>query len=239
MLFFYFYEVFMKKLFSYFSPFEWSVFLLSTGSILLSFLLSGDFYILTLIASLVGVCALLFIAKGNVVGNFLIVVFSILYSIVSVRFRYYGELITYLFMSTPAAISACISWIKNPSKHSKNEVQISVLSKKQWLFVSIASILLTIVFYFILRYFGTANLLLSTLSITTSAYASLLVILRSRYYAIAYALNDVVLILLWILASIHTLSYLPMVICFLAFLLNDLYGFYNWKRMQKKQENSL
>ncbi len=225
----------LKKLLRYFSPFEWTLWIASVLVVLASFLCSGDFYIFTLIASLVGVSALIFLAKGNVVGQFLIIAFSILYAIVSVRFHYWGEMITYLFMSLPAAVFACVSWLKNPSKKGKNEVEVATMTKKKWLFTCLFSLLATVIFYFILKYFNTENLWLSTLSITTSFLASSLVFLRSRYYALAYAANDLVLIALWVLASIKDLSYLPMVVCFIAFLFNDGYGFFNWKKIQLRQ----
>ncbi len=227
----------IKKLLRYFSPFEWSLWLISVAVILVAFLCSGNFYPLTLIASLVGVSALIFLAKGNVVGQFLTIAFSILYAIISVRFRYWGEMITYLFMSLPAAAFACVSWLKNPSKESKNEVAVATMTKNKWLISICLSLVATLVFYFVLRHFHTANLLLSTASITTSFLASALLFLRSRYYALAYAANDVVLIALWVLATIVDLSYLPMVICFVAFLVNDSYGFFNWKRIQNRQKS--
>lgn len=228
----------MKKFLSYFSPFERGLWLLSTIAVVLSFLLGKDSYPLTLIASLVGVSALILIAKGNVIGQFLTVAFSILYAIVSLRFRYYGEMITYLFMSAPAAVFACVSWIRNPAQKGKNEVKVGTMTIKKWLAVSLIALITTIVFYFILRRFNTENLIPSTLSITTSVFAAVLLFLRSRFYAIAYALNDVVLIVLWVLASFSSISYLPMVICFFAFLANDLYAFYNWKKMQLRQNAS-
>ncbi len=64
---------------------------------------------------------------------------------------------------------------------------------------------------------------------------SYLTFLRSPYYAIGYSANDVVLIILWILAAFTDISCLPMVACFVMFLFNDLYGFYNWRKMQKRQ----
>ena len=96
--------------------------------------------------------------------------------------------------------------------------------------------LVTFAFYFILRYFDTPNLVTSTVSIATSFSASALTMLRSPYYALAYAANDVVLIVLWTLATIADPAYLPMILCFVIFLANDLYGFFNWQRMQKRQE---
>jgi nicotinamide riboside transporter PnuC len=61
------------------------------------------------------------------------------------------------------------------------------------------------------------------------------VLLRSEYYGVFYALNDIVLIILWVLATIENMNYLPMVLCFAIFLINDLYGFYNWQRLKRKQ----
>lgn len=225
----------LKKLLSYFSPFEWTLWITSVLAITLSFVLSGDFYFLTLIASLVGVSSLIFIAKGNVVGQFLIILFSILYGIISIRFRYWGEMITYVFMSLPASISACITWLKNPSLESKNEVKVAPMTPKKLILSSLVSLTVTVIFFFILRALGTANLYLSTVSIATSFLAASFLFLRSRYYALAYAANDIILIGLWVLASIESLSYLPMVVCFVAFLCNDSYGFINWKRIQNRQ----
>ena len=227
-----------RRFLKFLSPFEWGLWICSALVITVSFFLGADRYPLTLVASLVGVSALIFIAKGNVVGQFLIVAFSILYGIISWKFRYYGEMITYVFMSLPSAIVACISWLRHPSKAGKAEVEISQMTAKKWIFLTLAASAVTAAFYFILKYFDTANLPLSTLSITTSFFAAMLLILRSPYYAIGYAVNDVVLIGLWVLASIKSISYLPMVFCFLTFLVNDSYGFINWKRMQKRQANS-
>lgn len=229
----------IKRLIKYFSPFEWSLWICSVAVIILSFCLSGNFYPLTLIASVLGVTALIFIAKGNVIGQFVVIVFSLLYSVISIRFRYYGEMITYLFMSAPSAVAACISWLKHPSKNGKSEVEIAPLTKRKFLFLCIAAVLVTVAFYFILKYFNTANLLTSTLSVTTSFFAAALLFFRNPFYAVAYAANDIVLIVLWVLASMESLSYLPMVICFLAFLFNDLYGFYNWRKMQRLQATPL
>ncbi len=69
------------------------------------------------------------------------------------------------------------------------------------------------------------------------AIGQLLTVLRSPYYALCYAVNDIVLIVLWVLATIIEIGYLPMVICFMIFLINDLYGFANWKRMKTRQDN--
>ena len=217
------------------TKFERGLWLTSVAVTLLSFFLSGGKDFLNLIASLIGVTALIFVAKGYVLGQLLTVVFALFYGIISFYFKYYGELITYVFMTAPMAIAATISWIKNPYKDSQ-EVKVNSVTKKQLLIMSLLALLVTALFYFILHALGTTNLLISTISITTSFVASYLTFLRSPYYALGYSANDIVLIIMWILASVKNISYLPMVACFVMFLANDLYGFYNWQRMKKRQE---
>ncbi|MBQ8860088.1 MAG: nicotinamide mononucleotide transporter [Ruminococcus sp.] len=217
------------------TKFEWGLWGASVVIIAISSLLSGRGSLLETISSLVGVTALIFVAKGLVIGQALTVVFSVLYGIVSLQFHYWGEMITYLFMSAPIALLATIEWIKHPYKDT-DVVEVSRVTKKQIGIMCVLGVVTTIVFYFILKFFNTPNLLFSTLSITTSFVAAYLTYLRSPYYGISYGLNDVVLIVLWVLASIEDISYLPMVMCFVMFLANDLYGFFNWRRLSKAQK---
>lgn len=60
---------------------------------------------------------------------------------------------------------------------------------------------------------------------------------RSPYFALAYAANDIALIVLWVLASMSDMKYISVVICFIAFLVNDIYGFISWQRMKYKQQS--
>ena len=229
----------MKKLLNYFTKFEIGLWNSSVLIIIATFIIIEEKDYLTLIASLIGATFLILNAKGNPLGQFLTIVFSLLYGIISYRFDYYGEMITYLCMSMPIATIALISWLKNPYKGNKSEVAVNNISKKETVFMTILATIVTIIFYYILKYFNTANLIPSTLSITTSFLASYLTFRRSPYYALFYAANDIVLIVLWVLASITDLSYLSVVICFIVFLVNDLYGFINWKRMEKRQKNNM
>ncbi len=216
------------------SKFEWALWGVSMVVVGSSYALSGGGDILTMVASLIGVTALIFVAKGYVLGQILSIAFAVFYGIISFYFRYYGEMITYLFMTTPMAICALIAWIRHPYEGGK-EVEVHRLSKIQWIGLSLATVAVTTAFYFILGALGNANLWVSTLSIATSFLASILTFFRSPYYALAYAANDIVLIVLWVLATIAQVSYLPMVACFIMFFINDLYGFINWKGMQKRQ----
>lgn len=214
--------------------FEWGLWLTSVIVVAGTYIgfQAGD--ALSLIASLIGVTALIFVAKGHVLGQVLTIVFAIFYGVISWAFRYYGEVITYLCMSAPMAAVALVTWLRNPYKDSA-EVTVNRLNARQWGVMLLATAAVTGVFYFILRALGNAALAVSTLSITTSFLASYLTALRSPYYALAYAANDLVLIVLWVIAAVTDISSVPMVACFVMFFANDLYGFVSWKRMEKRQ----
>ena len=203
--------------------------------IIISFLIFDRVNTMTLTASLIGVTSLIFNAKGNPIGQALMIIFSLLYGIISYHFSYYGEMVTYLGMTAPMALFALISWLRNPYQGNKAEVAVNRLGATEWLLMLILSGVVTIVFHFILDLFDTANILPSTLSVTTSFIAVYLTFRRSPYFALAYAANDIVLILLWSLASIHDIGYFSVMICFLMFLVNDIYGFVSWRKMERRQ----
>lgn len=210
----------------------WSV---GVVSIVVSFFVFGNTQYHYLIGSVIGVSALVFVSKGNPIGQVLTVIFSVFYGVISYSFAYYGEMITYLGMSLPMAVVALVLWLKNPFKGKRSEVKVNTLSKREWLIFLAAAVAVTVAFYFILRALKTANLGVSTLSVLTSFVAAYLTARRSRFYGLAYALNDIVLIAMWAIASASSITYLPMVICFVAFFALDIYGFVNWSVMRKRQ----
>ena len=218
---------------------EWILWIGSLVIVIISNLVSGDVDVLTLVAACIGITSLIFAAKGNVWAQILMVAFSILYGIISWRFRYWGEMITYLGMTMPMAIFAFISWIKNPYDGNRSEVKVNTICKKEIVFMWIVTFVVTGIFYFILEAFHTANIIPSTISVTTSFLAVYLTFRRSSYYALAYAANDIVLIILWVMASFADARYISVVVCFIAFFINDMYGFVNWKKMKERQSAPL
>lgn len=214
---------------------EWMLWIISFAIVTVSNIMTGDVSLIKLAATDIGVTALIFIAKGNVWGQILVVIFSILYAITSYDFRYYGEMITYLGMTAPIAVMSIVSWLRHPYEEEQNVVEINKLSVKQTVCMWVLAAVATALFGVILTALNTPNLFFSIVSVTTSFLASYMMLFRSSWYAVAYAANDAVLIILWILATIDNFVYLPMILCFATFLVNDLYGFVSWKIREKKQ----
>ena len=158
----------LKEILEYFTRQEKIIWCSSVALIVLSFGIFDRENFMTLIASLIGVTSLIFAAKGHPVSQLLMIVFSMLYGIISYRFSYYGEMLTYLGMTMPMAVFALVSWLKNPYNGNKSEVKVNRVSKNETVFACVITCIVTVIFYFILKYFNTANIIPSTISVTTS-----------------------------------------------------------------------
>ena len=213
----------MKKIpfLSMFTKTEITLWISSVSLITISFLAFDRANYLSFIASLLGATSLIFNAKGNPTGLVIMIIFSSIYGYISYTFAYYGEMFTYVCMTLPMSAFALYSWLKNPYNKNKSEVKVNRITKKDIIFIIPTAIVATFVFYFVLNFFGTANIIPSTFSVTTSFIAVCLTYKRSPYFALAYAANDIVLIFLWVLASMSEVRYISVVVCFVAFFFNS------------------
>ena len=218
---------------------ERAIWIVSLFVVTVSNMVSGDFDPLTLLSALIGVTSLIFAAKGNVWAQILMIVFSILYGIISFRFRYWGEMIISLGLTLPMSVWSTMTWLRNPSEKNGNEVAIRKLNRRHAAALAVSSLAVTTGAYFLLRALHTPNIVFSTFSITTSFFSASLAMLRSSYFALGYSANDIVLIVLWIMAAAGERSSPSVIVCFVVFLGNDLYGFWNWRRMHRRQREGL
>ncbi len=228
----------VKNFFARFSILDRCIWISSVLLITVSFLIFDRSSYLTLTASLVGVTSLIFCAKGDPIGQVLMIIFSIIYAIIALSCNYYGELMTYLCMTLPLAVVSLVSWLRNPYNGNRSEVKVNRVGRRELVLMFALAAAVTLAFYFILKAFNTANLLPSTFSVTTSFAAAYLTFRRSPFFAFGYAINDIVLIILWSLAAIEDITYISVVICFIAFFANDMYCFINWRRMERRQKKN-
>lgn len=225
----------LKKITSYFNKTELLLWGFSVTTIIASYILFSSDSLLSLTASLIGVTSLIFCAKGNPFGQVLMIAFSVIYTIISYSFSYYGEMITYFCMTLPMAVFSLVSWLRHPYKGNKSRVEVNRIRGKEAVFLFFLTCAVTVAFYFILKKLGTENLIVSTVSVATSFAAAYLTFRRDPLLSLFYAFNDMVLIVLWVYASMRDRAYISVAVCFAVFLLNDIYCFINWKRMQKQQ----
>jgi len=191
--------------------------------------------LLTTICSIVGIITALLLAKGKNLGQIFGLLIVALYSIVSFKNGYYGEVIIYLGIMLPMYIIGIISWLKHQNKET-NSVEVNKIKAKEWCIVFIVSIVAFTLIYFLLKMFNTNQLIISSLSVIDSLFAVYLGVRRSKYSFYFYVINDLILIALWGIPVIGgSLILLPMVFNPLINLINDLYGIYNWRKLERIQ----
>lgn len=177
-------------------------------------------------------------AKGKVESQFFSIAVCLLYSYISYTNRYFGEVIFYMLVMFPMAIGGIISWMRHKSEKT-NTVEVNEIKKKEWILIFIVSVIAFVVFYNLLKYFNTNELIVSTFSMIASFLAIYLLVRRSKYSFIFYLINDVILILLWIIPVLNgQLVLIPMIIEPLILFISDCYGTLNWNKMEEAQEES-
>ena len=193
--------------------------------------------LLTTICSIVGVITALLLAKGKNLGQIFGLLIVALYSIVSFKNGFYGEVIIYLCIMLPMYIIGIISWIRHQNKDT-DTVEVNKIEIKEWIIVLIASIICFIGIYFLLKAFKTKELFISSISVIDSLFAIYLGVRRSKYSFHFYVFNDLILILLWGIPVISgEIILIPMVFNPIINLINDIYGIHNWKKLEKAQSN--
>lgn len=218
-----------------FTKFEWLLWLGSITIITVAHFVAGSRDWMSLAVSLAGVIPLVFAARGDPLAPIMFIIFAVIYAVKSYFVGYYGEMLICLCMQTPVSVLSLVSWFKNLNKDD-HTVKIGRLTWKKVIIVLALDIAVTVPFYFLLKYFNTANLIPSTISVATSFAALLLMALRIPQYALLFVLNDVVLIVLWSMALARDISLISMVVCFSIFLINDAYTFISWLKRQRNSK---
>ena len=219
----------MKKYIKSWNKFEFTLLVLSIILILgLGIYLECGF--LEIIVPFIGFFSAINQAKGYVVGQIFGVLLALLYSIMSYNNQYYGEVLIYLLVILPLYISGVYTWLKNKDKNDET-VKQNTINKKEWNILLFINIILFIGLYFLLKYFNTSNLLVSTISMNINLTATYLLVRRSRYSFLFYLINAFILLTLWGIPLLNgNIELLPMVFNAMLLLANNLYGLYSWSK---------
>ncbi len=193
---------------------------------------------LVIFNSLFGILSVFFLAKGKMIGNVLGVVQSVLYIVISYFNAFYGEVLLCCCIYIPINIASIISWARNLNEKDKIVIINKSLGWVEWVVSILSAVVISIGIYFLLDYFNTANLLVSTLSVFSSLMAGHLVIRRSEYNFAFYILNNIVCICLWLYVILQNnkVGYITTIVQYCMFLILNILGVINWAKIKKSQE---
>ena len=177
----------------------------------------------------------LLLAKGKYSCYIIGIISTFFYSYVSYTNNYYGEIIISMFCTLPLMIIGLINWLKH--QDDNNTVIIKEITKTELSIVLVSQVIMFGGYYYLLKLFNTSNLIISTLSIVASLIATYLTARRSEYGFVGFIINDLILITLWGIPVIAgNIILVPVLLCPLLLLINDIYGVYNWRKLKENQE---
>lgn len=231
----------MENVKKFFKDIKWYEYLFVGISLVVMITLSIVFHshIFYILSSTLGVVGVLFLTKVNVVGIFVGIVQIVFYSIISYLNGFYGEMVNNLCVTLPLYIANLITWLKN--LYSKNG-QVKINSSISWKEVVAAIgvvVILSVGMFFVLDYFNTTMVFVSTLSFTFNTLAIYFLARRSSLNFVFYIFNNIANFTMWgtLIITTHDLSMFITLINVVVYFLLNCYGLYNWFMTRKKQEN--
>lgn len=178
------------------------------------------------------------LAKGKVESHIFAIIYSITYIMISMKQRYYGEVIMSLCVYLPVSIFALINWLRH-LRHQDHTVAIQQLSKKELLAAFGSQILLSFVYYAFLKYFNTANIIISVISVIFSILACYFEARISVWSLYCFITNDIITIILWLIPLLAGEKQLASILIGpLMITVSDIYGVFNWHRLHQQQKEN-
>ena len=190
----------MKKIFKNWNLYEILFTIISAIAIVVAFVFTAEKQWLTLIIAILGLVSAICTSKGMFYTPIINVIYVVFYVIVSINQQYYGEAIVYGVIIAPIQVFTIFSWIKN--KQKEQTVAINKIHTKEWIYITVVTTISIVGLYFILKVLDTSSLIVSTFSLVFCALANYLLLRRSSYYALAFVINDIFLVTLWLIAAI-------------------------------------
>lgn len=179
----------------------------------------------------------LLLAKGKYSCYIVGIISTFFYAFVSYSNSYYGEVIIAMCCTLPLMIIGLVNWLRH--QDNTNTVIIKEITKKELILVLLSQVVMFFGYYYLLKAFNTNNLLVSTFSVVASVIATYLTARRCEHGFIGFIINDLILIILWSIPVINgELNIIPVLICPVLLLINDIYGVYNWRRIKYNQKNT-
>ena len=192
-----------------------------------------------IIASLAGIWNVVLVAKGKIANYYFGIVAVTTYAFVAFTQKYYGEVMLNMIYFFPMQFIGFYLWRKRKASKTQDSVKVVYMTNKQrgvWLIITIAA---TISYGFILKKLGGNLPFFDSASTIMSVIAMVLMVFAFVEQWILWIIVDIVSIIMWVAVMIKGGNDIAVLIMWFAFLVNAVYGLYNWVQLAKNQKPSL
>jgi nicotinamide mononucleotide transporter len=193
--------------------------------------------VIGLITSLSGMLCVVLVAKGKIFNYYPGIINVVLYAYLSYNQSFYGEVALNLLYFLPMQFIGLYLWKKHQSAQSdSSDVHVNTLSNKAllvWIGVILAS---TVLLGFILGQIGGAQPYVDSITTILQIVAQIFMIKRLVEQWITWIFVNIFSIILWFTAFMSTGNDVTILIMWIAYLVNSVYGYLNWRKIHQTQE---
>lgn len=193
--------------------------------------------VIGLITSLSGMLCVVLVAKGKIFNYYPGIINVVLYAYLSYNQSFYGEVALNLLYFLPMQFIGLYLWKKHLSAQTESsDVHVNRLSKKALLVWACATLLSTVLLGYILDRIGGAQPYVDSITTILQIVAQIFMIKRLVEQWITWIFVNIFSIILWFAAFMSTGNDVTILIMWIAYLVNSLYGYFNWRKIYKTQE---
>ncbi len=186
-----------------------------------------------IIASLTGIWNVVLVAKGKIANYYFGVITVTTYAFVAFTQKYYGEVMLNMIYFFPMQFIGFYLWRKRKLSKTSDDVKVIYMTNKQRILWAAITIIATISYGFILKKLGGNLPFLDSSSTVMSVIAMVLMVFAFVEQWILWIFVDIVSIILWLVVMLNGGNDVAVLLMWIAFLVNAIYGFYNWIRLAK------
>ena len=211
------------------------LFLFTIIIISLSFYWEDSF--IGILASLSGIWCVVLIAKGKILNYYFGIVNVIAYAYIAYNQQYYGEVMLNMIYFLPMQFVGIYLWKKRIIANNKDDIKIVYMTNKQRVLWSVVTVIATIVYGYILKHLGGNLPFIDSSSTVMSVIAMILMVFVFVEQWVLWILVDIVSIIMWITVMINGGNDIAVLVMWTAFLVNAIYGLYNWIKLANSVKN--
>lgn len=183
---------------------------------------------LAMISGISGILCVVLVSKGKISNYFFGLIFAYTYFYVAWGSNFLGEMNTVLYVYLPSQFIGYFMWKANMQNSDGGESVIAkALTVKGWMTLIVMTTVGTLLFVQALQAAGGSSTGLDGLTTIITVAAQILMILRYREQWLLWIGLNILSIFLWAETPAIYLMYS-------AYLLNSLYGYYNWTKLVKR-----
>ena len=223
----------LKKTFSEWTKFDYIWFIIANASVLSVSLYLREGFIPT-IAAITGVCCVIFISKKMMINYYLGAINVALYAFLAYESKLYGDAMFNAFYCFPMQFLGMYTWTSSINRSENHEVESKTLTHGQKIILSIVISLAIIVFSLILKSIGGQVVIFDSASTILSIFAMYLMINRYVEQWYLWVIVNSITITMWIVSLSNGSGNYSTLLMWIIYLLNSLYGLYNWKKKNIK-----